>query len=204
MSSETSHEVPANTLLQNLLGQSIENDAAMKQGLLNLNSLPEFSPELPPVPGKEFNIGLIGFRRSPSGGQNLAIACGKAQVRYIPLAKYIAMIENLHDRDNASIMLQNFTESDDNRSGRGQVLGRINAASSAITIIQGVTSRIIRGPSDIALFDVYHIDRRDLTAFYIASKYQISTADQLETMIATFDGWKAFDVPLNPLNPFGN
>ena len=113
------------------------------------------------------------------------------------------MVENMDVESKATIMLQNFTESEDGYSGRGQILGRINAASSAITIIQGVTGRIIRGPSDIALFDVYYLDRRDLTAFYIASKYQISNADQLETMIAAFDGWKAFNVPLDPLDPYG-
>lgn len=159
-------------LLQNLLGQTAEHDITMKQGLTNLNTLPTFSRENPtfqPVQGKEFHPGVIGFRKSSSGALNIAIACGKAQVRYITLPKFIAMIENLHDKDAASIMLQNFTESDDNRTGRGQVLGRINADSSAITIIQGVTSRIIRGPSDIALFDVYYIDRRDLTAYYLAA-----------------------------------
>jgi hypothetical protein len=99
-------------------------------------------------------------------------------------------------------MLQNFTEAEDKRGGKGQILGRINPKVSAITIIQGVTGRIIRGPSDIALYDAYFIDRQDLTSFYLASKAQISTADTLETMIAAFDGWKAFDVPLNPLDPY--
>ena len=194
--------IPANQLLQELLGQAVEDDAALQQGLKNLNTLPAFDSEFEPVKGKDFTPGIIGFRRSPSGGMNLAVACGTAQVRYLSLAKYIAMIENLHSSAAATIMLQNFTESDDGKGGRGQILGRINAASSAITIIQGVTGRIVRGPSDIALFDVYYIDRRDLTAFYLAAKHQISNADQLETMIATFDGWKAFRVPLDPLDPY--
>jgi len=196
----------AQSLLQDIFGATFDGEdfGSMKQGLINLKSIPPFfNPHPPAVNGKEFVAGLMGFRRSQSGEQRLAIACGKNQVRYIPLAKYIAMVENLHNNDTASIMLQNFQEADDHSSGRGQVLGRINAASSAITIIQGVTSRIIRGPSDIALFDVYHIDRRDLTAYYIAAKYQISTADQMETMIATFDGWKSFNVPLDPLDPYG-
>lgn len=84
------------------------------------------------------------------------------------------------------------------------MLGRLNAASSAITIIQGVTGRVVRTPADIALFDVYYLDRRDLTVFYLAAKAQIGNADRLETVIATFDGWKAFDVPLDPLNPYGD
>lgn len=206
MSGRSQQPAPASagTLLQNILGQTIDDNAAVKRGLINLNMLPEFDPDPPAVNGKEFTPGIIGFRKTASG-LNFAIACGKAQVRYISLAKYIAMIENLHaDDQSATIMLQNFTESEDGKGGKGQVLGRINAASSAITIIQGVTGRIIRGPSDIALFDVYYIDRRDLTAFYLAAKHQISNGDQLETMIAAYDGWKAFNVPLNPLNPYGN
>ena len=190
----------AQSLLQDILGPTIDADPATKQGLLNLKSLPPFDPYPPPVNGKEFEAGVIGFRK-PVGSMNLAITCGKAQVRYLSLAKYIAMVEHLHDPKTATIMLQNFTESDDGKGGKGQILGRINAKSSAITIIQGVTGRIIRGASDIALFDVYYIDRRDLTAFYLAAKHQISNADQLETMIAAFDGWKAFTVPLDPLDP---
>ncbi len=52
--------------------------------------------------------------------------------------------------------------------------------------------------------DVYYIDRIDLTSFYIAAKAQISNEDTLETMIATFDGWKAFPVPIDPSNPYGD
>ena len=191
-------ETPASELLQRIIGESIDGDAATKRGLINLGNIPPFSPEPPPVNGKEFTAGLMAFRKQPL---QLAIACGKAQVRYIPLDKYIAMVENMHDKDAATIMLQNFTESDDGRGSKGQILGRINAASSAITIIQGVTGRIIRGASDIALFDVYYIDRKDLTSFYLAAKHQIGNADKLETMITTFDGWKAFSVPLDPLDP---
>ena len=113
------------------------------------------------------------------------------------------MVENLHDEKKATIMLQNFTNSDDNKGAQGQILGRINAKCSAIHIIQGLTGRIIRNPSDIALFDVYYIHRVDLTSFYLAAKSQISNKDLLETMIATYDGWKAYDVPLNPLYPYG-
>lgn len=178
-----------------------EGENKLQQGLENLQTLPAYDTPPPPVPGKVFAPGVIGFRKS-SGMLHLAIACGTAQVRYIPLAKYIALIENLHDPESASIMLQNFQDKDEYKSAKGQVTARINAQSSAIIVIQGVTGRIIRSPQDIALFDVYYIDRKDLTAYYLAAKSQISTADQLETMIATYDGWKAFNVPLNPLNPY--
>lgn len=199
---ESSQHTTVKDILGNIFADKYCGDSAIMQGLANLDTIPSFDPPPPAIPGKEFNPGIMGFRRSQAGGMNLAIACGTAQVRYLSLAKYIALVENLHEEEQASIMLQNFSESDDNRGGRGQILARINAASSAITVIQGVTGRIIRGPSDIALFDVYYIDRTDLTAYYLAAKAQISTADQLETMIATFDGWKAFRVPLNPMKPY--
>lgn len=124
-------------------------------------------------------------------------------MRYLSLNKCIALIENLHDPESASIILQNFQTQDDFRSAKGQVIARINAESSAIQVMQGLTGRIIRSPSDIALFDVYYIDRAVLTSFYIAAKTQVSNDDVLETMISTFDGWKAFEVPLNPLDPYG-
>ena len=188
--------------LSTIFGNGDRENKAFDQGLKNLAMLPEFDPEEgQPVPGKEFSAGVMGFRRTGRGLQ-LAVACGKAMVRYIDLGKFIAMVENLHDSRTATIMLENFQEQDDKRPARGQILGRINAQYSAVTIIQGVSGRIIRGPSDIALFDVYYIDRKDMTAFYLAAKSQISNADTLETMIAAFDGWKAFDVPLNPLDPY--
>ena len=99
-------------------------------------------------------------------------------------------------------MLQNFTESEEGNGGRGQILGRLLLENSAIVIIQGVVGRIVRGPSDIALYDVYYLDKKDLFAFYLAAKAQIANKDQLETMIAAYDGWKAFHVPSNPLHPF--
>ena len=182
--------------------ESFKDDENIQTGLSNLQSIPDFNSKFAPVPGKEFTEGVIGFRPKYAS-LNLAIACGTAQVRYINIAKYIAMVENLHDEKKATIMLQNFTNSDDNKGAQGQILGRINAKCSAIHIIQGLTGRIIRNPSDIALFDVYYINRVDLTSFYLAAKSQISNKDLLETMIATYDGWKAYDVPLNPLYPYG-
>lgn len=194
-------ETVMKNLPYSLLEPQISDNEAFQKGLKNLSSLPVFSDGPKKVNGKEFAPGVIGFRRS-SSGLNLAIACGKAQVRYLSLPKFIALIENLDDPDSATIMIQNFQEQDDFRSPRGQVLARINAKSSAIMVMQGLAGKIIRGPSDIALFDVYYIDRSILTSFYIAAKAQISSSDQLETMITTYDGWKAFNVPLDPLNPY--
>lgn len=188
-------------IFRNIFGERIEADQNLMQGLANLNMLPSFDTPPPAVKGRIFEPGLMGFRKNGAGKLNLAIACGVYQVRYITLAKYIAMVENLHLPESSTIMLQNFQDQDEHKSGKGQVLGRINAESSAIMIIHGLTGRIIKGMSDIALYDVYYLDRRDMTAFYLAAKAQISNGDCLETMIAVNDGWKAFSVPLDPFNP---
>lgn len=180
---------------------SLSKNENLTKGLANLNSIP--TTDLKHVAGKKYEQGVIGFRRARNNLM-LAIACGKAQVRYIDLKKFIALIENMNDAESATIMLQNFQDQDDNRTSKGQVLARFNPESSAIHIIQGLTGRVIRNPSDIALFDVYYLDRLDLTSFYIAAKAQISNEDTLETMIATFDGWKAFPVPIDPSNPYGD
>lgn len=186
--------------LNTLFADSLNDDDIFKRGLNNLSSLPA-TPA--PLEGKEFSEGCIGFRKQSRGVQ-LAVACGKAMVRYLDLKKFIAMVEQMDDPRTATIMLQNFTDADDKNGAKGQILGRINPQASAITIIQGVTGRIIRSSSDIALYDIYFINRQELVSFYLASKSQISTADTLESMIAAFDGWKSFDVPLNPLKPYSD
>lgn len=198
---ETKSAETAEAFLSNIFAESCEANEAIMQGLKNLDSIADFSPETPPVKGKKFVAGMMGFRPTKSR-LSLAIACGTAQVRYLDLPKFIAMVENMHDPVSSTIMLQNFQDQDDYKSAKGQVLGRINPESSAIHIIQGLTGRIIHNPSDIALFDVYYIDRVVLTTFYLAAKAQIGNTDDLEAMIATYDGWKAFNVPLDPLNPY--
>ena len=203
-SAKGSAKMKVDSIFDDIFADFCEEKEGLVQGLKNLHSIPNFGPDHPPaVKGKDFIAGVMGFRRTGSK-LNLAIASGKAQVRYIDLKKYIAMVELMHDPSSASIMLENFSDQDEYKSAKGQVLGRINAKCSAIQIIQGLTGRIIRNPSDIALFDVYYIDRVDLTSFYLAAKAQISNGDTLETMIASYDGWKAFDVPLDPLNPYGS
>jgi hypothetical protein len=193
----------AAALLGGILAEHCDGDESLLQGLRNLDTIPDFSTPPPPVKGKKFAKGVMGFRKFTSD-LKLALACGTAQVRYLELGKFIAMVENAHAADNSStIMLQNFKDKDDHNSARGQVMGRLNMEHSAIHVIQGLTGRVIHNPSDIALFDVYYIDRIDLTSFYLAAKAQVSSANQLEAMIATHDGWKAFDVPLDPLNPYG-
>lgn len=181
--------------------ESFKDNKKIQQGLTNLQSLPDFDSGFAPVKGKDFTPGVIGFRKFRSD-LTLAIACGTAQVRFLDLAKFVALIENMHDQKSATIMLQNFTDHDDSKGSKGQILARFNPECSAIHIIQGLTGRIIRNPSDIALFDVYYLNRVDLTSYYLAAKAQLSNADLLETMVATYEGWKAYNVPLNPLNPY--
>ncbi|MDA3823745.1 MAG: hypothetical protein PF450_14205 [Bacteroidales bacterium] len=190
-------------LLGNLYeGYNEEGSEALLQGLTNLNSMAKIE-EAEDVAGKKYSPGVIGFRKYKSK-LDITIACGTAQVRDIKLAKFISMIENLHKTDkSATIMLQNFETSDNNNPSKGQILGRINPKSSAIHIMQGLTGRIIRNPSDIALFDIYYVDRTELTSYYLAAKSQIGNEAKLEEMIATFDGWKAFEVPLDLANPYG-
>ena len=204
-----------NSALDQLLSGLQDESKGLQQGLENLAQLPEYSQfedakksndskafEELEVKGKPFEKGVIGFRRSGQGELRMAIACGKAQVVYITLPKFIALIENMMDKESATIIIQNFKDQGTSNSARGQILARINAKKSAITVIQGVTGKVIRGPGDIALLDVYYINRTDLTAYYLSAKAQISNQSELETMIQAFDGWKHFDVPLDPLNPY--
>lgn len=187
-------------LLGDTLSPAIEKKPGLSQGIANLSGLPELDPANK-VPGKEFEKGVMGLKHTHKG-LRIAIACGKVMVRRLPLEKYIALVEYMHNDESASIMLQNFSDQEDGRMAKGQILGRINPQYSAITVIQGVTGRIIRGPGDIALYDVYYLDKQDMMSFYLAAKFQIGNEDQLDSMIAAFDGWKAFSVPLNPLDPY--
>jgi hypothetical protein len=189
-------------IFNNIYASTLMNElnTNLVQGLKNLNNIPEFT-RTTAVNGKEYTPGVMGLRNYKSR-LSLAVACGTAQVRYIDLEKFIAMIEKMHDPDSATIMLQNFQDQEDYKSAKGQILGRINPEKSAIHIIQGLTGRIIRSASDIALFDVYYIDRVDLTTYYLAAKCQIGNTGELDNMIATYEGWKAYEVPLDPLNPY--
>lgn len=172
------------------------------QALQNLNSLPDIEAvKKKYMPGKPFKkAGVIGFRRN---GRNLTltIACEKAMVRQIDLSKFIAMIENMHEEDAATIVLENFIEPDENKQPRGQVLGRLNGTYSCITVAQGLTGRVIHGVGDVVRFDVYYLDKELLTSFYLAAKAQQGVKDELDQLIGAFDGWKAFEIPLDPCQP---
>ena len=182
---------------------SVQVSSGMSQGLVNLSGLVEFDLEqgLPkPVPGHgEVKLGVIGFRRA-SGQMSLAAACDTATVQYFPLEKVIAMIEGMHDERRANVVTQNHKVGDE---GRGQIVARINPVHSAFHVVQGVIGRVIKEPKDIVRSDVYYFDRQKLTSYYLAAKEQISTEDQLDDMIAAYDGWKGYSIPIDPLNPEG-
>ncbi len=166
----------------------------------DLATLPDLSNK--PVPSKEWSPGVMAFVKR-GDRLHLAIACGEAMVRYLALPKYVAMVENMmKSGKEATIMLANASTDSETLGGRGQVLARINTKYSTIHVVQGVTGRVIRNPSDIALFDVYHIDRHVLSAYYIAAKFQVGNQEKIETMIASHDGWKAYTVPLEPLKTY--
>nr|WP_319492411.1 hypothetical protein [uncultured Desulfobacter sp.] len=189
------------TPLINKFKVSEDDDGSLQRGLENLNLIKPFSGGSKTIKNTDFVKGVMGFRRFGDGSLSLTIACGKSMVRKITLKKYIALVENLHDEESSTIMLQNFETTESRKEAKGQILARINPEASAISIIQGVTGRVIRGPRDIALFDNYYIDRSEMTAFYIAAKAQINSQDSLEEAITTYEGWKDFVVPLDPTNP---
>lgn len=188
-------------LLESIFSKRFD-DQNFAQALQNLNNLPDIEMVKGKyMPGKPFKrAGVIGFRRN---GRNLTltIACEKAMVRQIDLSKYIAMVENMHEGDAATIVLENFIEPDENRQPRGQVLGRLNSTYSCITVAQGLTGRVIHGVGDVVRFDAYYLDKELLTSFYLAAKAQQGVKDELDELIGAFDGWKAFEIPLDPCQP---
>lgn len=173
-------------------------DPVFVQAMENLMSI---KPLGKGMPGKEFEKeGAMGFRREATR-LRLTIACEKAVVRNLVLGKFIAMVERMHNERQATVVLENFVEPDENRMPRGQILGRINPEYSCIMIAQGLTGRLIHTHADLARLDVYYLSRRKLTSFYLAAKEQVGEEDTLNNLIAAFDGWKAFDIPLDPRKP---
>lgn len=171
-------------------------NAELRQGLENLAKLPALSQvEGKPIKHKAFEKGFMGFRRK-SQFISIAIACGKAQVRYIDIRKYVSLVEKMEDDTHHTIMLENFSDAEDGRAARGQVLARIDPIHSAIVVVQGLTGRVIRSDSDVVRYDVFYLDRDQLAAFYLACKFQLRGDDQLETMIATYSGWVEYDISL--------
>lgn len=194
-------EQPASNPLE-LIYAARYADETFAQALQNLNGLPPIEAvKKKYMPGKPFQRpGVMGFRRV---GRNLSltIACEKAMVRQIDLSKYVALVEKMHEGDAATIVLENFVEPDENRMPRGQILARLNSTYSCITVAQGLTGRVIHGVGDVVRFDAYYLDKELLTSFYLAAKAQQGVKDELDELISAFDGWKAFEIPLDPCQP---
>lgn len=183
-------------------------DTKFKKTIKNLAELQ------PPnkMPGKPLKEGAIGFKRN-GRNLNITIACGRAIVRQIELLKFVTMIEMMygnpdtvgkpgHNPDlDATVVLENFSDGDEYKASRGQTLGRFNPKYSCITVAQGLTGRVIHGPSDVVRLDAYYLNKDVLTAFYISSKFQLGMEDKLSELIGAYDGWKVFDLPVDPCNP---
>lgn len=188
--------VSLNMDLQTLFGTELAANVTLSNGIANLAALPPLAEvERRPMTHKAFEKGAMGFRRQ-SKYMSIAVACGKAMVRHIDLRKFVSLVEMMNDENKNTIMLENFSDSDESRAARGQVLGRIHPLYSAICIVQGLTGRVIRSDSDIVRYDVYYLDRDQLASFYLSSKYQLKGGDDLENMISTYSGWVEYDVPL--------
>ena len=188
------------TALEKIFAGKLE-DPGFSAAIDNLSRIKAFTEIGRGMPGKDFEKeGAMGFRRQASL-LRLTIACERAIVRNLELGKFIAMVERMHEPERATIVLENFTELDETRMPRGQILGRINPDYSCIVVAQGLTGRLIHTHADLARMDVYYLSREKLTSFYLAAKAQIGEEGKLNELISAYDGWKAFDIPLNPCNP---
>lgn len=195
----------ARTALQEIYNNLLDQSGhGFSTGVMNLSRLPVFDPDNgtpAPVPGQaEVKYGVIGFRRN-GGKLTLAIACGTAMVLYLPLDKFVAVVEGMHDERSANVIVQNHKAAEKGQEdSRGQIIARLNPVNSAIQAVHGVVGKPIKSASDITMTSVYYVDRKDLLSFYLAAKAQLGTEDQLEGLIAAHDGWRGYSIPLNPLN----
>lgn len=176
-------------------------DGVFRDAINNLAALPSMDHvRKNPMPGKPFpkkpyDRGVMGFRRL---GRHLTLAfgCGTAMVRQVELGKYIAMVQEMKNKNHETIVLENFIEGEDGgRMPRGQVLGRIVPEYSAVLIVQGLSGRVIHSPADIVKSDVYYISKEQLSAFYISSKLQQGNEETLDELAGAFDGWLAYNLP---------
>ncbi|MBJ6799731.1 hypothetical protein [Geomonas propionica] len=177
-------------------------DPIFELTLQNLAGLPTLNEvEGHPMPGKAFHQGVMGYRRN-ANSLRISVGCGRAMVRHIEPAKFIAMAENMHEDRLATVVLENFTDGErDGRMPRGQVLGRINPDYSCIVIAQGLTGRVIHGTSDLVRLDAYYVAKDLLAGFYLSAKLQHGVQSKLDELIGSFDGWKAYDIPRDPCAP---
>lgn len=178
---------------------SVETNPGLTRGIANLQKIKVYAEaNWPALPFSDFALGTIAFRSEWGEGIKIAVACGKAQQRHFALRHFVAMVEGIGKRDEATVLVQNFTDRDDKQSARGQILAQINPEHSAIVVWQGVAGRVISTYSDVALQEIYYIPRDDLAAMYVASKFQIANIKRLDELAAANEGWKNFNIPLDP------
>lgn len=166
------------------------------EGVHNIYSMATIAEAAPAIPGEKIERGIITLRGS---GRRVSatIACGKQQIRDIELFKFVRLIESMFSEGNETVLLRNCMDEDGSKSGRGQILGRINPASACIQIMQGLAGRVVRGAKDIVISDSYYLDRTALLSVYLTAKVLIRDRDKLESLLC-YDGWRDFDIPLFP------
>jgi hypothetical protein len=189
--------------LSEICARSVDANPGLAQGMANLKKIGVYDESNWPVaPYSDFSLGKIGFTSGFGTTVKLSVVCGQAQERHISLRHYIAMVEGMDNPDTASVLLQNFSDQDDKRSSRGQILGQLNKEHSALILYQGLAGKVIKKFSDVALKEVYYLPVDDLAAFYVASKFQLANQKRLDELAAANEGWKAFDIPIDLKRPY--
>ncbi len=185
--------------LQGIFFGAITSVPGLSKGLVNLGRLPEFVPQHgPAVPGTEFTHCVMGLARD---GKSLLVVGENAEVQYIPFGKFVAIVENVFDRDKSSVIIQNFQEADFKKGERPQIIARINAEYSALIVAVGPAGRVIRKLTDINQTFYYYIPREELTTYYLVSKFQATNGSRLDNLLNYNDACRLIDLPLNPLMP---
>lgn len=170
---------------------------SISQGLNNLAQLPPFDigKQLPkPYRNKRYNPAKMGFKFF---GKELkiAVAARGAMPQYIPAGKFIAMVELMNDSKHCTVVLQTSSVPAEKREGRPQILGRILPDHSAINIAYGKVGVPIHDLDDILHLDSFQIDRMVLGAYYLSAKFQIGNEDNLDSLIAAYEGLRFFELP---------
>lgn len=190
--------------IQELLSPLLATSDSLARGIINLLGLPEFNRNgegIRPVNEVDrVERGIIGFRRN-AGRLEIAIACGTKVVHYLPLDKFVALIEQMHLGPAANIVIQNFKNEE--KVKLPQIMARVNFWCSAIVVAQSVTGKPIGHGDDIVSQDAYYLPREELLGYYITAKQQLDSEKRLEALIAANDGFKGYSISIDPLSPVG-
>jgi hypothetical protein len=158
----------------------------LELGLENINMITD-----PPVRHMEQNPGILGYSRR-DGELRLTIAYNKQMIRHVTLRQFVELIENI----DQTLLLSNFKESDRNfgSAPKGQLLCSLKSNLSCLVFVQGVVSRIVRNPQDIAIRAEYYINKEMLKAFFVTSKLQLENQNELDQLMTAYDGWLDYDI----------